>query len=50
MSGSNVHSESVTNTMSKKASSAIHICATSVSGGASNSAAVPRTPAMMTGW
>src|SRR5262245_48707343 len=49
ISGSNVHSASVTNTMSKNTRSAIQNCASPSSGVAWKSAAVPRTPAIMTG-
>src|SRR5215472_5471763 len=47
--GSNVHNASVTKTTSKAVSKPIHNVATGSSGGDCNSAAVPRTPAMMTG-
>src|ERR1700736_5853244 len=49
MSGSNVQSARVTNTTSKHSSKATHIPATASSGAGCSSAAVPRTPAMMTG-
>src|SRR4051812_12224526 len=47
--GSNVHSASVTNTTSKNTSIASHARAIGSSAGCCSSAAVPRTPAMMTG-
>ena len=49
ISGSNIHSASVTNTTSKNTSSAIHNVAIGSSAGVCVSADVPSTPAMMTG-
>src|SRR3954471_918288 len=49
MSGSNVHSDSVTNTTSKAVRMPIHITALGSSTGDASSADVPRTPAMITG-
>src|SRR4051794_34999310 len=49
ISGSKVHSDSVTNTTSKNVSNPIHSIATGSSIGDASSADVPRTPAMITG-
>src|SRR5580765_1687690 len=47
--GSKVHSANVRNTASNDVSKPIHNVATASSGGDCSSAAVPRTPAIMTG-
>src|SRR5258707_12036388 len=47
--GSNVHSASVRNTTSNAARIPIHMIAVGSSGGAPSSAAVPRTPPIITG-
>src|SRR5262245_53223960 len=47
--GSNVHSDSVTNTTSNAPRIAIHIATVAVSGGDCSNADVPRTPAIITG-
>ena len=49
ISDSNVHSDSVTNTMSNASSSMTHSRAISSCGSAASSALVPRTPAIITG-
>jgi len=49
MSGSNVQSDSVTNTTSKHTRIASHMMVAGPSGGDARSAEVPRTPAMITG-